>query len=205
MINETKLKVSELFYSIQGEGARVGTANIFIRLQGCKAKNACFAMGVMCDTEFESGQEMSVAQLLAKVEAIGNGCKNIIWTGGEPAQQLTEEICTIFADRGFYQCIETSGLFAVPKMIDYICISPKVAEHVIEKNFKDTPVHELRYVRHSGQSIPMPAIQATHYFISPHSDGFEINAENVKHCINLVKQNPAWRMSVQMHKIFAIL
>jgi organic radical activating enzyme len=204
-MEDLKLKVSELFYSIQGEGARVGSANIFIRLQGCKAKSACFALGVMCDTEFESGTEMTVVELLAKVKQIGGGCKDIIWTGGEPAQQITEEICAIFADNGYYQCIETSGLFPVPKGIDYICISPKVAEHVIEKNFKDTNVQELRYVRHSGQSIPMPAISADSYFISPHSDGFDINAENVKHCINLVKQNPTWRISIQMHKIFTIL
>jgi len=37
-----KLNISEIFYSLQGEGLRIGTPTIFIRLQGCKAKHACF-------------------------------------------------------------------------------------------------------------------------------------------------------------------
>jgi 7-carboxy-7-deazaguanine synthase len=51
-----KLKISEIFYSLQGEGARAGTPTIFIRLQGCSAKNACYQSGIKCDTEFESGK-----------------------------------------------------------------------------------------------------------------------------------------------------
>ena len=53
------LKVSEIFYSLQGEGARIGTPTIFIRLQGCKAKHACAKAGIKCDTEFESGKELN--------------------------------------------------------------------------------------------------------------------------------------------------
>lgn len=196
------LKVSEIFYSLQGEGARVGSANVFIRLQGCKTKDACYASGVRCDTEFESGSEITV-EALARA-ATQFGCRNIIWTGGEPAQQLTTEIVDYFSERNFYQSIETSGLFPVPNNLDYVCVSPKVAEHVIKKNFPNG-VDELRYVRHSGQSIPEPAIAAKHYFISPHSDGAELNAENLKHCIELVKQNPKWKLSIQLHKIFNIL
>ena len=49
------LNISEIFYSLQGEGLRVGTPTIFIRLQGCKTKHTCFKQGVVCDTEFESG------------------------------------------------------------------------------------------------------------------------------------------------------
>ena len=55
-----KLKVSEIFYSLQGEGHRTGEASLFVRLQGCSVKHACFKSGVMCDTEFESGQEFDL-------------------------------------------------------------------------------------------------------------------------------------------------
>ncbi len=58
------LKVSEIFYSLQGEGARAGTATFFIRLQGCKAKMACYASGVRCDTEFESGSEWTLDKII---------------------------------------------------------------------------------------------------------------------------------------------
>jgi 7-carboxy-7-deazaguanine synthase len=198
------LKVSEIFYSLQGEGARIGTPTVFIRLTGCKTKNACFAAGIKCDTEFESGKEMSITDIELWLKLNAAKCKEITWTGGEPTDQLTEEIISYFKNLGFYQAIETSGLNPVPKGIDFICVSPKVAEHVIKKNFP-SGVDELRYVRHKGQSIPQPSISARHYWISPHSDGFNINSENLKHCINLCIENGEWKLSLQNHKIWNIL
>lgn len=198
------MKVSEIFYSLQGEGARIGTPTVFIRLQGCKAKNACYAAGIKCDTEFESGKEYSLQDILNWLNKNANECKEITWTGGEPLDQLTDEIVSFFKDKGYYQAIETSGLHKPVNGLDFICVSPKVAEHVIKKNFPDG-VTELRYVRHSGQEIPDPSITAEHYWISPHSDGFTINEENLKHCINLCKQNPKWKLSVQTHKLWNIL
>lgn len=195
------LKVSEIFYHLQGEGARIGSANIFIRLQGCKTKNACFQAGIRCDTEFESGEPVDLDRILWTISKMT--CQNIIWTGGEPADQLTAEIVEFFKEKGYFQAIETSGTRAVPENLDYVACSPKVADHVIERNFKT--VDEFRYVRHVGQSIPQPTIQARDYFISPHSDGFSINSENLKHCIELCKKNPKWRLSIQMHKLWNVL
>lgn len=196
------LKISEIFYSLQGEGLRIGTPTIFIRLQGCKAKFACAAMGIKCDTEFESGKEYSIEQLYEFIKDMPS--KEITWTGGEPTDQLTEDIVEYFKNKNYYQAIETSGLNPVPKGIDFICISPKVAEHIIKKNFPKG-CNELRYVRHKGQDIPNPSIVADHYWISPHSDGFTINSENLKHCIDLCLQNPKWKLSIQNHKIWNVL
>lgn len=196
------LKISEIFYSLQGEGARAGTPTIFIRLQGCKAKFACAAMGIKCDTEFESGKEYSLDQLYNFIKDIPSW--EITWTGGEPTDQLTEETVSYFKQKGYFQAIETSGLNPVPNGLDFVCISPKVAEHIIKKNFPNG-CDELRYVRHKGQDIPQPAIEAKHYWVSPHSDGFTINSENLKHCIELCLQNPKWKLSVQNHKLWNIL
>ena len=198
------MKISEIFYSLQGEGARVGVPTIFIRTSGCKAKYACYKLGIKCDTEFESGKEMSSDDILNWIDKNANGCKEITWTGGEPTDQLNENIVQFFKDKGYYQAIETSGLNKVPKGIDFICVSPKVAEHVIKKNFTNK-VQELRYVRHKGQDIPNPSIEAEHYWISPHSDGFTINKENLEHCISLCLKNPKWKLSVQNHKLWKIL
>lgn len=199
------LNISEIFYSLQGEGHRAGTANVFVRLQGCKAKNACYALGIRCDTEYESGSEWPVDALYERIQVFP--CKNIIWTGGEPLDQLTGEITAYFHNKGYYQAVETSGLHPAPEFLDFISISPKVAEHVIEKNFngKGHTEVELRYIRHAGQEIPRPSIVADHYFISPHSDGWNLNDENVRHCITLIKQNPDWRLSIQQHKIWNVL
>ena len=199
-----KLQVSEIFYSLQGKGQRVGTPTFFVRLQGCKAKNACFAAGIKCDTEFNSGREMEITEILATLKDLNPECKEITWTGGEPLDQLTEDHIHFFAKQHYYQCIETSGLHPAPAGIDYIAISPKVAEHVVKKNFPNG-VQELRYVRHKGQDIPKPEINAKHKFVSPHSDGFTINSENLSHCIDLCLKNPEWKLSVQTHKLWNIL
>tara|TARA_R110000824_G_scaffold26526_1_gene91032 strand:- start:794 stop:1405 length:612 start_codon:yes stop_codon:yes gene_type:complete len=203
-MDKTILNVSEIFYSLQGEGARSGTPTFFIRLQGCKAQGACYASGIRCDTEFESGSAWELEKIINWLEKASKDCKEITWTGGEPLDQLTEEIISYFKDKGYYQAVETSGLHPAPKGLDFICISPKVAEHVIKKNFK-YKISELRYVRHKGQEVPQPKIEAEHYWISPHSDGFTINNENVKHCINLCLENPQWKLSVQDHKLWNIL
>lgn len=195
------LRVNEIFYSLQGEGARAGSANIFIRLSGCKTQKACLASGVLCDTEFESGGNMNLEEIFSEIKP--TNCPNIIWTGGEPAQQLDEIVINFFKEKGYFQAIETSGLFPLPNGLDWITVSPKVAEHVIQRNFKQG-VNELRYVRQLGQSIPQPSVKAQHYFISPHSDGENINYANLYHCIHLVKENPKWKLSLQQHKIWKI-
>lgn len=198
------LNVSEIFYSLQGEGARIGTPTIFIRLQGCKAKFACAKLGIKCDTEFESGKQMSVQDIEEWIKQNAPNCKEITWTGGEPTDQLNEGIISYFKDKGFFQAIETSGLNPAPDGLDFICVSPKVGEHIVKKNFPNG-VSELRYVRHKGQSVPQPLIKAQHYWLSPHSDGFNINGENLKHCINLCIENSQWKLSLQNHKIWNIL
>ena len=199
-----KLSVSEIFYSLQGEGARVGTPTVFIRLQGCKTKHACASMGIVCDTEFESGKIMLIDEIVRWLELNANGCNEITWTGGEPLDQLTDEIVAYFKRLGYYQAIETSGLKKAVKGLDFVCVSPKVAEHIVAKNFPDG-VSELRYVRHKGQAVPNPSIKADHYWVSPHSDGYEINSENLKHCIDLCIENPKWKMSLQNHKVWNVL
>jgi organic radical activating enzyme len=196
------LAVSEIFYSLQGEGIRAGEPSIFVRLQGCSAKNACYASGVRCDTEFESGKKFTLDELLAMLRRWP--CRWIVWTGGEPTDQLTDEVVAFFHEAGFKQAIETSGLHPAPTGLDWVAVSPKVADHVVAKNFPDG-VDELRYIRHSGQSIPQPSVQAKHYLISPHFDGFNANDANVRHCIQLCLENPTWRLSIQQHKLLSIL
>ena len=105
------LRVSELFYSLQGEGARTGTPTVFIRLQGCSAKFACYASGIRCDTEFESGRDMEPADIIQWITTNAPGCKEVTWTGGEPLDQLTADVVSEFKQAGFYQAIETSTPF----------------------------------------------------------------------------------------------
>lgn len=202
------LRVSEIFYSLQGEGARAGEPSVFVRLSGCSAKFACATSGVVCDTEFESGREFTLDALLDAVRAIGGDCRWIVWTGGEPTDQLTADVVAMCAAQGYRQQIETSGVRPVPNGLDWVTVSPKVAEHILAKHFPVRPdghhVDELKYVRHTGQSIPQPVITARHYCVSPHSDGDTVNRDNLAHCIALCLQHPSWRLSVQQHKTWRV-
>lgn len=206
------LKVNEIFCSLQGEGARAGTLNIFIRLSGCSCKELC-NKNIICDTQFEGYQEMKLSEIKERIKAFAPCC-SIIWTGGEPCDQLTEEILFYFNE--FYHSVETSGIKSIPLFFNYVTISPKIAEHSLEKiqyTFSSIrregkrTVNELRYVIHDGQALPVPHLKATHYFLSPHIEGDFFNPENLKnvyHCQKLIKDNPLWRLNIPLHKILTI-
>ncbi len=218
---EHEYLVNEIFYSLQGEGARMGTANIFIRFAHCnlQCKQEAGPLspgGFDCDTEFASAEKMSIAQILGFVKELGGDCRNIIFTGGEPLLQLNKDpyILTAFIEAGYKNIIETNGsqsALSIIHLISYIACSPKVAEHAIRLEFCD----ELRYVRGYGQPIPNPSLlgQAigigrrggvTHKLISPAFDGSDLDIKTLEWCISLVKKNPAWRLSVQQHKLWKV-
>lgn len=190
------LIVNEIFYSLQGEGGRAGEASIFIRLTKCNL--AC----EFCDTEFQSGVERSLQSIL---EEIGQyPCRWIIWTGGEPTLQLTDKHLAVFRQQGYKQAIETNGTRPVPSMIDYISCSPKINYEKVKAVIPFA--HEVRMPIKNGDLLPEIAIlpKADRYFLSPIFDGNTVNRENISYCVELIKQNPAWQLSLQMHKLINI-
>lgn len=191
-----KLIVNEIFYSLQGEGGRTGEASVFIRLTKCNL--ACS----FCDTDFADGDEMSVDEILEAISVYP--CKWIIWTGGEPTIQLKDEHLAVFREHGYKQAIETNGTRRVPSLIDYITCSPKQDYETIKNRIPF--VHEIRMPIQAGDPVPDISIfpQADNYFLSPVFDADKINAENVAYCVELIKQHPQWRLSLQTHKLIHI-
>ncbi len=190
------LRVNEIFYSLQGEGARKGSPDIFIRLAHCNLTCS------FCDTEFESFRELTVAKLLQECKQFPS--KSIVFTGGEPLLQLTGEVVKAFKKAGYYLAVETNGTLTPPKGLDWITVSPKIAEHVLAQKFKGVHIHELKYVRNKSQGIPKPTVEADYYYISPEFDGEYPNQANINHCIRLVKKHPQWKLSIQEHKLLKI-
>lgn len=185
-----KLKINEIFYSVQGEGANVGMPAVFVRFSGCNMDCP------FCDTKHDDYFEMTVSELIAEIEKYH--CRNIIWTGGEPTLQLTYQILQSFTD--YNNCIETNGTKEVPAAIDYIVCSPKIDTRILNKNFSF--IDEFRYPIKVGDKLPdidsLPA--AHHYYVSP----IDVSKENIDYCLTLVKDNPQWKMSVQIHKLLQI-
>ena len=194
-----KLKVVEIFNSIQGEGANVGRSATFVRLSNCN-KNCAY-----CDTDWDFGTEMTVDEILAEVGKYPDSM--IVWTGGEPTLQLTSEILVEF--KSYFQAIETNGTNPVPVGIDYISCSPKVGWEVLKRNFGS--VDEFRFPVVAGNEIPSIDVlpHASNYFLSPIFDGevkkrVEINRANLDYCLSVIQHDPRWRLSVQLHKLINV-
>ena len=191
-----KLIINEIFYSLQGEGARTGRPSIFIRLSKCNLRCS------FCDTEYDSGEEMSLEEIHKDIEKFG--CKWIVWTGGEPTLQLTDEMVAFFKSKGYMQAIETNGTRKVPQGIDYITCSPK--QHFERIKELIPHAHELRFPMANGDELPnlQELPEADNYLLSPIFDANKLNKENLDYCVKLIKENPQWSLSVQLHKLIKI-
>ncbi len=193
-------KINEFFYSLQGEGVRAGTPNLFLRFSGCNLACSKDVEGFDCDTEFTSGERQNSDQILKSLKELSPQAEWVILTGGEPSLQVDEQLIHTLKSAGYKLAIETNGLREVSAEIDWICVSPKTAEHTIRQR----RAHELKYVRAYGQGIPVPVVEADHYLISPAFEGEFVPGKTLEWCIDLVKKNPRWRLSLQTHKIMKI-
>lgn len=102
--NPVSLRVSEIFFSLQGEASRVGLPTVFVRLTGCPLR--C----VWCDTEyaFTGGAPMTVDAVLAEVGR--HPARQVCVTGGEPlAQKNCPALLAALCDAGYDVSLETSG------------------------------------------------------------------------------------------------
>lgn len=199
--------INEIFYSPQGEGVRAGTMNVFVRLTGCNLQcrmepGPLSPGGFDCDTEFASGRKLTAAEIIDEARTIAPNCRAVILTGGEPTLQVDFELVEALKSAGYFIAIETNGTREIDDAldIDWISCSPKVAEHALRL----TKASELRYVRGYGQGIPRPAIKAEHKLLSPAFDAHVVDPRSVSWVLSLLKENPDWRLSVQMHNLWSV-
>jgi len=192
--------VNEIFYSLQGEGVRAGTPNLFLRLSKCNLECKVETHGFDCDTEFESGRWMTPAEVLAEFRQLSASCDWVILTGGEPSLQVDRELIDALHAAGYKLAIETNGSRELPAGIDWITVSPKVAEHALRQR----RANEVKYVRGYGQALPETVVEAEHYLLSPAFEGTEVDPRALDWCIRLCKENPPWRLSVQQHKLWRV-
>lgn len=118
------MKISEIFYSIQGEGILLGVPSVFVRTSGCNLR--C----TWCDTPYTSwnpeGEKFSVSEIVEAVK--GFGASHVVVTGGEPmiAPEIGELTQCLKAER-LHITIETAGTTIAPVICDLMSISPKLA------------------------------------------------------------------------------
>jgi len=210
-MTDKRYHVNEVFYSLQGEGMRAGTANVFVRFAYCNLKcrvepGPKSPGGFDCDTEFASGRQVTLAELEEWMDGEASATQAetepgwVILTGGEPGLQVDEELVNHLHEKGWKLAIETNGSVELVGGLDWITVSPKVAEHAI----RQTTAHEVKYVRGYGQAVPETVVVAEHYLLSPAFNGMEMDRRTLEWCIRLVKENPQWRLSLQQHKAMQV-
>ena len=110
------LRLTEIFYSLQGEASRAGLPTVFVRLTGCPLRCS------WCDTtySFTGGEAASIASVLAEVAKYP--ARQVCVTGGEPlAQKDCLELLTALCDGGYDVSLETSGA------LDISGVDPRVS------------------------------------------------------------------------------
>lgn len=121
------MKISEIFYSVQGEGSLVGVASVFVRTSGCNLR--C----TWCDTPYTSwqpeGDEWSIERIMQRVGEFG--ARHVVVTGGEP--MIAPEMIRLtqaLRDAGLHITIETAGTVYHAVECDLMSISPKLKNSV---------------------------------------------------------------------------
>lgn len=105
------LRITEIFYSLQGESNSVGLPTVFIRLTGCPLR--CN----YCDTAyaFSGGQKMAITDIVLQTSRYGTSYVTV--TGGEPLSQPgCLELLEALLDEGYIVSLETSGALDVSKV-----------------------------------------------------------------------------------------
>lgn len=118
------MKLSELFYSIQGEGKLMGVPSVFVRASGCNLRCS------WCDTPYASwspeGEDVPIAQIVQQVES--HGAKHVVLTGGEPMiMPDIAELCAALKARGHHITVETAATVWKDLPLDLASLSPKLA------------------------------------------------------------------------------
>jgi 7-carboxy-7-deazaguanine synthase len=107
----TRLKIFEIFYSLQGESSRVGLPTIFIRLSGCPMR--CH----YCDTAyaFHGGSMMTVDEIIKTIKKYDT--RYVTVTGGEPlAQKEVLSLLKVLADQNYEVSLETGGGLSIKEV-----------------------------------------------------------------------------------------
>ncbi len=206
-----KIRVVEIFSSIEGEGRLIGYPVSFIRLEGCNLRCS------WCDTPYSYDTEnyklMSIEEILTAIKDFSN--KKVCITGGEPLfNEKFDILLETLLKEGYYVIIETNGtiyrniigsLFPSYKNVLYIVCSPKPASnYMVHENLKPF-VSEIKLVVDNNLTENIvAAFKDFPITLQPEGNKQEyfIKALNIQK--SLVKRNIEVRVIPQIHKIFNI-
>ena len=207
-------QVKEIFYTLQGEGANAGQPAVFCRFAGCnlwtgREQDRASAICQFCDTDFVGtdgtlgGKYLDADALAREIESqwpTGDVAHRfVVMTGGEPLLQVDDALIAALHERSFKIAVETNGTIAAPKNIDWICVSPKAGAPWVQREGQELKVV---WPQLSFDLAELESANFTHRYLQPMDNVLRL--DNTQQCIALCMQRPAWRLSLQTHKITGI-
>ncbi|HWA83194.1 MAG TPA: 7-carboxy-7-deazaguanine synthase QueE [Fimbriimonadaceae bacterium] len=220
----SRLRIAEIFASIQGEGIWAGTPSTFVRVSGCNLR--C----VWCDTPYASwapeGPVLDLGEILSAVE--GHGIRHVVVTGGEP--MLFDPIAELTGElrrRGHVLTIETAGTIFRDLACDLMSVSPKLANSVPpegsgwrerhEETRLQTDVlgalverydHQLKFVVNpeTGDDVPeieallhrLPPVRPERILLMPEGTDSDTLSRRQKLLVPVCMER-GWRLSPRLH------
>ena len=128
------MRISEIFYSVQGEGSLVGVPSIFVRTTGCNLR--C----TWCDTPYTSwnpvGEDFTIDEILTRTAGY-SAARHVVLTGGEPMLAPgIAELAQRYRELGMHITIETAGTVFADLACDLMSISPKLSNSTPDGPFR---------------------------------------------------------------------
>jgi 7-carboxy-7-deazaguanine synthase len=191
----------EDFYTIQGEGFYQGRAAYFLRLGGCDV--GC----VWCDVKesWDAGAHplVSVEEMTAR--AAGSGAPVAVITGGEPVMYDLSVLTQKLKDSGLRTHIETSGVYPLTGIWDWVCFSPKKFKTPHSSIFEKADELKVIVFNKSdfawAEDFASKVREHCKLFLQPE---WSKEKEMLPLIIDYVKANPRWEVSLQIHKYMNI-
>lgn len=196
-----ELPLIDDFYTLQGEGAFMGSAAYFLRLGGCDI--GCN----WCDTKMSWRADMhkliSVDEIVEKTKQ--HSADTVVVTGGEPLTYDLTPLCKQLKNINIKTHLETSGSYQLTGKWDWICLSPK--RNSPPKGYIVCKANELKVIIQTKDDF----LWAEKYAKLVNKDCLlYLQPEWSKHknitpeIVEYIKQNPKWRISIQAHKFMKI-
>ena len=205
-------RIKELFHTLQGEGVQAGRPAVFCRFSGCnlwsgRPEDRASARCTFCDTDFVGADagEFETAGALAEAiaatfpqvspKAYGKRRPYVVFTGGEPALQLTEELVSILHKRGFELGVETNGTLPLPPGLDWITVSPKAGNPLVTVSGNEL---KLVWPQEGCRPEDFEALDFSHFILQPCDNA--LNRANTRDCVAYCLTHPRWSLGLQTHK-----
>lgn len=220
--------VSEIFYSIQGEGRHAGRACLFLRLAGCSvgkslkhAKDPVLKIyseqvsntlctlfddtQMMCDTDYGPRERLHIQDILKRLRALSTDCKYVSITGGEPFIHDLDPLVLELTEAGYEVWVETSGtrepLTNVVLVHAKLVVSPKRGWLRSVVACADHLKVLISTKTDQTRVHQLASVASGPVFLQPvESPDAKESRDNIQAAIAMVQQYPRLRLSVQIHK-----